>query len=165
LIIAGHSRINSRYQIFGDTTLRSEYMTNVKIILAIGVGVWTATNVVFSTIKIANERRDAVVTGYLDKQQLTRRHKQIIMYSDWLPMFAGVAVLTMGGAAVLATLPWWVPKMPSIEIDSLYVTIASVTGFVLFALMFASMVGGGVTEFLLMRSALKEMDEPIDKTS
>jgi hypothetical protein len=135
-------------------------MTNAEIILTVGVGVWTATNVVFASIKICNERRDAVLLGTLDKALLTRRHKVLIVYSDWLPMFVGVGLLCIGASATLAALPWWVTKVPSITIEPLYVTISSAVGFAFLAFISASMVIGGIAEYLMLRSALKRPDAP-----
>jgi hypothetical protein len=56
-------------------------------------------------------------------------------------MFAGVALLTRGGAAVLASLPRWVTKILSLKLDLLYIRCLGY-GLLLFAFKFTSMIWG-----------------------
>jgi len=46
-------------------------MTDMEIIFGLSIGVWTGTNVVITAVKMANERRDAVLLRRLDKEPLS----------------------------------------------------------------------------------------------
>jgi hypothetical protein len=56
------------------------------IIISLLGGLWASTSVVFANSKIANERRDAVLLGTIDKVPLSNSHKKIILWYDWMPM-------------------------------------------------------------------------------
>jgi hypothetical protein len=85
--------------------------SSIEILIAIGVGVWSATNIVFNAANIMNERRDTIITGYIKDRQITVEHKQLILNSDWLPMAIGVALLGLGGIALVSCLPWLLPDL------------------------------------------------------
>jgi hypothetical protein len=127
-------------------------MTAIDII-AIGGAVWAGTNAIFSAIKMANERRDSVILGYLDKQPLSREHKSIIIYSDWMMMMLWLAILSLGGPLVLVTMPWWGKEF---QISQTFAEGAAFVGVVLFIGMFISVVIGGNIEFYLMKKSLEK---------
>jgi hypothetical protein len=70
-------------------------------VVAVAVAAWAIVNTVFGAVKIINERRDAVILGHLDGQDLNERHRWLIVHSDYLPMMAGLILLCLAGLAAL----------------------------------------------------------------
>jgi len=74
-------------------------------LLAVVGGFWAATNIVFSTSKISNERRDIVITGRLDGVDISPSHRRLIIWSDWVPMTITNAVICVFFGIFLVVLP------------------------------------------------------------
>lgn len=140
-------------------------MTSGEIIFAVGVGAWTATNVVFSTIKLINERRDAILLGYLDKQPLTPEHKRLLLYTDWLPMWVGLAALMIVGSITLVTLWSWVPDVGLGHSVNRFITVASIVGGVLALLATTYAVYQSFDEFRQMKKALDKVLTPTEQVA
>jgi uncharacterized membrane protein len=85
--------------------------SSIEILVAIGVGVWGTTNIVFNAANIMIQRRDTIITGYINDRQITVAHKRLILHSDWLPLAIGVALLGLGGIALVSCLPWLLPEL------------------------------------------------------
>jgi hypothetical protein len=125
-------------------------LTDIGIIAAAGVGVWTATNAVINGAVAANERRDTVLLGYVKDRPLTYEHRELILYNDWLPMTVGIALLSVAASSAAIVLPWFL-------IDkSLYAGPVSIVGCLMFLLVARSQLMGGIKEFRVMKSALDE---------
>jgi hypothetical protein len=140
-------------------------VTSGEIILAIGVGAWTATNVVFTAIKMINERRDAIILGYLDKQPLTPEHKRLLLYTDWLPMWLGLAALMIVGSIALVTLPKWIVETGLVPTVHSFIETASIVTGILALLATAYALLGSIREFRMMKDALDKVSPPIVEAS
>jgi hypothetical protein len=125
-------------------------LTEIGIIAATGVGIWTATNAVVNGAVAANERRDTVLLGHVKDRPLTYQHRELILYNDWLPMTVGIALLSVAASSAAIVLPWFL-------IDNrLYAGTVSVVGFLMFLLVALSQLKGGIKEFRVMRKILDE---------
>jgi hypothetical protein len=124
-------------------------LSNLKVILGIGVAVWTATNAVLNGAKIINERRDVVLTGKIKGEVLTREHKQAILYNDWLPTSVGVWSLSLGGIMAVIILPWLVMER------QWYSIALSLIGCFAFLTVGVWNAVGGIAEFRLMKRSLE----------
>src|SRR5690242_5689365 len=87
-------------------------LTLVQGLIAIGAAVRAATKTVLDAAKASNKRRDTVILGTIKKEPLTKEHRQLIMYNDWLPISVGAAILCLTAAVVLVALPWYVQNAP-----------------------------------------------------
>jgi VIT1/CCC1 family predicted Fe2+/Mn2+ transporter len=129
-------------------------LTNIEVILAVGVAVWTATSALLNGAKLINERRDVVLVGKLKDQALTREHRRIILYSDWLPMTFGVGLLCLGAILAVTVLPW-------LFMDKQWYAVGlSLIGGLMFVMVGGWYVIGGIAEFRLMKRALEASGDP-----
>lgn len=74
-------------------------------VFAVVAAVWAATNVVLSASEIINRRRDLVLTGKLDGTNLTREHREMIPWHDWMPLTAATGLTCLIFAGLLLVAP------------------------------------------------------------
>jgi hypothetical protein len=138
-------------------------VSNPTFVLTAIIGIWAATNFVFTAMKMINERRDAILLGSLDKQTLTPEHKRIMLYSDWLPMLVGLGLLMISGSAALATIDLWIVDTGVVSSTNRFITFFSWIGCIFCLIATASVVIGGIKEFRMMRRAIEmKVKEPAE---
>src|ERR1700686_4040811 len=126
----------------------------VEIIVSICLAVWAATSALMTGSKLVNERRDVVVIGKLKNEPLTREHRALILYSDWVPMAFGVGVVLRGAILGLSVLPW-------VFMGKEWYSIGlSMLGCLTFVVVGGLYLYGVVAEFKLMKQALEVSDKP-----
>src|ERR1700753_1996338 len=113
-------------------------LQDIGIIVAAGVGVWTASSTVLNAAVVANERRDAFLVGRVKDQALTYEHRELILYSDWLPMMTAIALVSMALCLAVIVAPWFLIS------DEFYARLMSGFGWVLLGIVAILQVRGGL---------------------
>lgn len=123
-------------------------LSDLATIAVIGGAVWAATSGLLGGAKVINERRDVVLIGKIKDQALSREHRSLILYSDWLPMTIGVVTLVLGAMATVIVLPWLF-----MDVNRYSIGLSALGGVALLVIGGLN-VGGAVVEFRLMRRTL-----------
>jgi hypothetical protein len=125
-------------------------LTDIGIVAAVGVGVWTATSAVINGAVAVNERRDTVLLGYVKDRPLSYEHRKLIFYNDWLTMMLGIALLSIAACLGAIVLPWIFIG------NNWYAGAVSAVGCLMFLLVTTSQIIGGMKEFRTMKRVLDE---------
>ena len=120
-------------------------------ILAILGGLWVAVGLVMKLTVMTNERRDAVITGYLAGCCLTKSHRHLILTNDWLPMNAIQCYICLVLGAVLFLLP--VIIQADQFVSGLCYAVVLIPG-----LACVSYALGGISEYKSMKNTLEALN-------
>lgn len=81
-------------------------MTDLQLSLVLVASIWAAVNTLISGYSAVNGTRDRVLTGLTDEGvPLTPAHRYILYRNDWLPLKAGLSLVSLGFAAFIIFLP------------------------------------------------------------
>jgi hypothetical protein len=122
------------------------------VVVAVGVGIWASVSALLSAAKIINERRDAVLIGKIDKEDLTFEHMWLIVYSDWLSMSGGLVLLKLCTSGAVASLP----TLLGVQ-DTNVTCLAYAASFLLLFSTTTTLIGG-CFELKALRRALREKE-------
>lgn len=117
-------------------------------VFAVVAAVWAATNVVLSASEIINRRRDLVLTGKLDGTNLTRDHRGMILWHDWMPLTAATGLTCL----IFASLLLAAPKLLGFRRSSAAWICYGLSAIP--AIGALSLLAGAVSEFQLMTEVL-----------
>src|SRR6266567_3957854 len=122
--------------------------SNTEGVIAAGAAIWAATNAVLGGSKTTNERRDAVITGFLGSQKLTQDHRHLILWNDWAPMVCCLGLLCLAIGAFIFWLPWHTSQAPW------YFYVITTTAALSFLAAAGSFLIGGYFELRAMNQCL-----------
>ena len=81
-------------------------MTDLQLSLVLVASIWAAVNTLIAGYGAVNATRDRVLTGFTDEgTPLALEHRRILYRNDWLPMKAGLALVSVGFAGFIVFLP------------------------------------------------------------
>lgn len=128
-------------------------MASEQLALVIIAGIWAALNTLVSAMRVVNDKRDIIVTGVFEKQELTLEHRRIMFQNDWIPLKFGVAFTSLLFAFVLYAVPSLAGNTDSAMIRVAYVAaLGPLLSFLLIA-------GLGWRDYQFIRRTLKETGE------
>lgn len=91
-------------------------MTDLQLSLVLVASIWAAVNTLISGYSAVNGTRDRVLTGVTDEGvPLSLRHRYVLYRNDWLPLKAGLSVVSLGFAAFIVFLPTLTPNPASLR--------------------------------------------------
>jgi hypothetical protein len=79
-------------------------MTSEQLVIILLAAFWAGMNSVISGIKIANEARDRILSDTA-AAELSKHHKKMILWADYIPMIAGLAAVSVVFGGVVVFLP------------------------------------------------------------
>jgi hypothetical protein len=81
-------------------------MTDLQLSLVLVASIWAAVNTLIGGYQAVNTTRDRVLTGVTDEGvPLALAHRRILYRNDWLPLKAGLALVSLGFAGFILFLP------------------------------------------------------------
>jgi len=81
-------------------------MNDLQLSLVLVASVWAAVNTLIAGYNAVNGTRDRVVTGFSDEGiPLTLEHRRGMYRNDWMPLKAGLALVSLAFAAFIFFLP------------------------------------------------------------
>jgi len=81
-------------------------MTDLQLSLVLVASIWAAVNTLIAGYTAVNATRDRVLTGRTDEGvPLSPAHRRTLYRNDWLPLKAGLSLVSLGFAAFLVFLP------------------------------------------------------------
>lgn len=81
-------------------------MTDLQLSLVLVASIWAAVNSLIAGYNAVNATRDRVLTGVTDEGvPLSLAHRRILYRNDWLPLKAGLSLVSLGFAAFIVILP------------------------------------------------------------
>lgn len=81
-------------------------MTELQLSLVLVASIWAAVNTLIAGYGAVNATRDRVVTGVTNEGvSLSLAHRRILYRNDWLPLKAGLAMVSLGFAGFIIFLP------------------------------------------------------------
>ena len=81
-------------------------MTSLQLALVLVASIWAAMSTLIAGYTAVNATRDRILTGYTDEGiALTEKHRRIMYQNDWLPMKAGLALVSLFFGLFLVFLP------------------------------------------------------------
>ena len=81
-------------------------MTDLQLSLVLVASIWAAVNTLIAGYSAVNGTRDRVLTGVTDEGvPLSLAHRRILYRNDWLPLKAGLSIVSLGFAAFIVFLP------------------------------------------------------------
>lgn len=88
------------------TTRGEKEMNSLQLGLVLVASIWAAMNTLIAGYSAVNGTRDRILTGRTDEGiQLTLAHRKIMYQNDWLPMKAGIAIVSLAFGGFLILLP------------------------------------------------------------
>jgi nitrate/nitrite transporter NarK len=81
-------------------------MQSDQLALVMVAGIWAALNTLVSAYKVVNDKRDVIVTGIYEGEQLTLEHRRLMLVNDWIPLKFGVAIASLIFAFALFAIPY-----------------------------------------------------------
>lgn len=81
-------------------------MDSGQLALVMVAGIWAALNTLVSAYKVINEKRDIIVTGRFNGEDLSLAHRRLMLQNDWIPLKFGIAVVSLLFALVLYSVPY-----------------------------------------------------------
>ena len=81
-------------------------MNDLQLSLVLVASVWAAVNTLIAGYNAVNGTRDRIVTGFSDEGiPLTLEHRRVMYRNDWIPLKAGLALVSLAFAAFILFLP------------------------------------------------------------
>ena len=81
-------------------------MNDLQLSLVLVASVWAAVNTLIAGYNAVNGTRDRIVTGFSDEGiPLTLEHRRVMYRNDWMPLKAGLAMVSLAFAAFILFLP------------------------------------------------------------
>ena len=68
--------------------------------------VWAAFNTLVSAYKVVNDKRDVIITGRYEGEEISLEHRRLLLVNDWIPLKFGVAVISLVFAFALVAIPF-----------------------------------------------------------
>lgn len=81
-------------------------MGSDQLALVMVAGIWAALNTLVSAIKVVNDKRDVIVTGKYEGEDISLKHRQLMFVNDWIPLKFGVAIASLIFAFALFSIPY-----------------------------------------------------------
>jgi hypothetical protein len=81
-------------------------MGSDQLALVMVAGIWAALNTLVSAYKVVNDKRDVIVSGKFEGQDISLEHRRLMFANDWIPLKFGVAIASLIFAFALFAIPF-----------------------------------------------------------
>lgn len=128
-----------------------------QLALVMVAGIWAALNTLVSVYKVVNDKRDVIVTGKYESQELTLEHRRIMFVNDWIPLKFGVGLASLIFAFALYAIPYLAEKPnPWLVSVSYFAALGPFLSFVTFSIL-------GMRDYRFINRRLKEVRDATDR--
>lgn len=83
-------------------------MTESQLAFLVVAAMWAAVSAVATSSKMMNDTRNTVLLGYLGDKRLPKKHRELLLCSDWVSWSAFTTIGALVFATILFALPWLV---------------------------------------------------------
>lgn len=128
-----------------------------QLALVMVAGIWAALNTLVSVYKVVNDKRDVIVTGKYESQELTLEHRRLMFVNDWIPLKFGVGLASLIFAFALFAIPYLaeIPN-PWLVSVSYFAALGPFLSFVTFSIL-------GMRDYRFIKRRLKEVRDATDR--
>lgn len=84
-------------------------MTTNQLIFAIIAAIWASMSARIAGFTSINQRRDAIILGYIDKVPISLEHRKLIYERDWRPLAFSIISVSFLFSFVILVLPCFLP--------------------------------------------------------
>lgn len=128
-----------------------------QLALVMVAGIWAALNTLVSVYKVVNDKRDVIVTGKYESQELTLEHRRLMFVNDWIPLKFGVGLASLIFAFALFAIPYLaeIPN-PWLVSVSYFAALGPFLSFVTFSIL-------GMRDYRFINRRLKEVRDATDR--
>lgn len=128
-----------------------------QLALVMVAGIWAALNTLVSVYKVVNDKRDVIVTGKYESQELTLEHRRLMFVNDWIPLKFGVGLASLIFAFALYAIPYLAEKPnPWLVSVSYFAALGPFLSFVTFSIL-------GMRDYRFIKRRLKEVRDATDR--
>lgn len=128
-----------------------------QLALVMVAGIWAALNTLVSVYKVVNDKRDVIVTGKYESQELTLEHRRLMFVNDWIPLKFGVGLASLIFAFALYAIPYLAEKPnPWLVSVSYFAALGPFLSFVTFSIL-------GMRDYRFINRRLKEVRDATDR--
>lgn len=128
-----------------------------QLALVMVAGIWAALNTLVSVYKVVNDKRDVIVTGKYESQELTLEHRHLMLVNDWIPLKFGVGLASLIFAFALFAIPYLAEKPnPWLVSVSYFAALGPFLSFVTFSIL-------GMRDYRFIKRRLKEVRDATDR--
>lgn len=128
-----------------------------QLALVMVAGIWAALNTLVSVYKVVNDKRDVIVTGKYESQELTLEHRRLMFVNDWIPLKFGVGLASLIFAFALFAIPYLAEKPnPWLVSVSYFAALGPFLSFVTFSIL-------GMRDYRFINRRLKEVRDATDR--
>lgn len=111
-------------------------MNDLQLGLVLVASIWAAVNTLIAGYNAVNGTRDRIVTGFSDEGiPLTLEHRWVIYRNDWLPLKAGLAVVSLAFTVFILFLPELTTSASGLRTVCYVATILPLGSFLGFAIL------------------------------
>jgi hypothetical protein len=124
-------------------------MNDLQLSLVLVASVWAAVNTLIAGYNAVNGTRDRIVTGFTDEGvPLTLEHRRVMYRNDWMPLKAGLALVSLAFAVFILFLPELAASVSGLHTVCYFAAI----------LPFGSFLGFGILGFSDRRLILESLE-------
>ena len=125
-------------------------MESNQLALVMVAGIWAALNTLVSAYKVVNDKRDTIITGKFEGQDLSLEHRRLLLVNDWIPLKFGVAIASLIFAFALFSIPYLSSQpSPWLVTLSLIAAFGPLASFLAFSIL-------GIRDYRYLRKTLSK---------
>jgi len=125
-------------------------MESDQLALVMVAGIWAALNTLVSAYKVVNDKRDVIVSGKFEGQEISLEHRRLMFQNDWIPLKFGVAIASLIFAFALFSIPFLTSNPnPWLSALSIIAALGPFFSFLAFSLL-------GFRDYRFIRSVLSQ---------
>ena len=132
-------------------------MSDLQLGLVLVASIWAAVNTLIAGYNAVNGTRDRIVTGFSDEGiPLTLEHRKVIYRNDWMPLKAGLALVSLAFAAFILFLPELAASVSGLRIVCYIAALLPIATFLGFAVL-------GLSDRRLILDSLRKAEDGTGK--
>ena len=128
-------------------------MGSDQLALVMVAGIWAALNTLVSAYKVVNEKRDVIVSGKFEGEDISLEHRRLMFENDWIPLKFGVAIASLIFAFALFSIPFLTSDPnPWLSSLSIFAALGPFASFLAFSIL-------GIRDYRFIRKTLARIKE------
>jgi len=132
-------------------------MGSDQIALVMVAAIWAALNTLVYAYKVVNDKRDVIISGKFEGEDIELEHRRLMFQNDWIPLKFGVAIASLIFAFALFAIPYLTSDAnPWLVGLSIFSAMGPLLSFFAFAVL-------GVRDYRFVRETLAKTKKPKSK--
>ena len=132
-------------------------MESNQLALVMVAGIWAALNTLVSAYKVINDKRDVIISGKFEGEDISLEHRRLMFVNDWIPLKFGIAIASLIFAFALFSIPYLTDDPnPWLVTLSILATLGPFGSFLAFSIL-------GFRDYKFIQRALKEVKKVISR--